>query len=105
MEGSIGQVVLECTWLRAVARRKGCFGQGFVEVVSGGPINSRRYSNPTALEPYHKNIAGAANRASSTDVLGCIREVPVNVFSSVFNNSTAASASFEAQIDGDFVHE
>jgi hypothetical protein len=96
--GSVGVHLAACG-----GKEEGLFRAGICR--SGGPINSRRYSNPTALEPYHKNIAGAANRASSTDVLGCIREVPVNVFNSVFNNSTAASASFEAQIDGDFVHE
>jgi hypothetical protein len=30
--GSVGQVVLECTWLRAVARRKGCFLTGMFDI-------------------------------------------------------------------------
>ena len=30
--GAPGQLVLECSWLRTVAKRKGCFGQGFVGV-------------------------------------------------------------------------
>jgi carboxylesterase type B len=84
-------------------KEKGLFRAGICG--SGGPINSKRYSNPTAWKPYYKNITDTANRTNSTDGLGCVLKVPVDVLSSVFNNSATASASFEAQIDGDFVHE
>jgi hypothetical protein len=57
------------------------------------------------METVLQELTDAANRTSSTDGLGCVRKVPVDVLISVFNNSATASASFEAQIDGDFVHK
>lgn len=45
------------------------------------------------------------NCTNATDSLACLRAVPVDVLSSVFNSSVTASASFGTQIDGDFIRE
>lgn len=84
-------------------RDDGLFRGGIME--SGSPISSRRYLNATQWEPFYTNITNAVNCTSSTDSLACLRTVPVDVLSSVFNSSVTTGATWGPQIDGDFIRE
>lgn len=69
---------------------------------SGGP--SGRYQTAAQAQSSYNNITAAANCTNATDTLDCLRQVPVDVLSSIFN-STAIKSTFRsgAGIDGDFL--
>jgi carboxylesterase type B len=54
-------------------------------------------------QPYYDNVTAAANCGNATSTLDCLREVPVDVLSAIFNSSVTAEASFRPVIDNDFV--
>jgi carboxylesterase type B len=58
---------------------------------------------PEAWQPYYDNITKAANCSSANNTLACLRAVPVDVLSSIFNSSVTAGASFSPVIDNDFL--
>ncbi|ESZ98506.1 putative extracellular lipase [Sclerotinia borealis F-4128] len=70
---------------------------------SGGLTASRRYSTPEAWQPVYNNITAAAGCANTNDTLACLRTVPTELLSSVFNSSVAAAASWGVQIDHDLI--
>jgi len=69
---------------------------------SGGPASD--YQTAQQAQPSYNNITAAANCTNATDTLDCLRKVPVEVLSNIFN-STAIKAGFRSAvaIDGDFV--
>ncbi|ETN23908.1 hypothetical protein PPTG_00398 [Phytophthora nicotianae INRA-310] len=71
---------------------------------SGAPASSS-YANASSWDVYYNNITSAANCSSVTDTLDCLRQVPVDALSSIFNSSVAASASFRPVIDGDYLQD
>jgi carboxylesterase type B len=54
---------------------------------------------PESWQPYYDNITAAANCSKATDTLACLRAVPVDVLSNIFNSSVTAKASFSLVID------
>ncbi|KAG6956774.1 hypothetical protein JG688_00011278, partial [Phytophthora aleatoria] len=55
---------------------------------SGAPAKMpSTYLNTTEWDVYYNNITAAANCSSAADTLGCLRQVPVETLSSIFNSS------------------
>ncbi|GMF56729.1 unnamed protein product [Phytophthora fragariaefolia] len=73
---------------------------------SGAPAHGpSSYTNASAWDVYYYNITEAANCSSASDTLACLREVPIDTLSSIFNSSVDSSASFSLVIDGDYVQD
>ncbi|ETI57176.1 hypothetical protein L916_00456 [Phytophthora nicotianae] len=71
---------------------------------SGAPAKvPSTYLNTTEWDVYYNNITAAANCSSAADTLDCLRQVPVETLSSIFNSSVASSASYRPIVDGDFL--
>lgn len=71
---------------------------------SGGMVSSGRYGNASAWDAYYNNITQATNCSDASDTLACLREVPVDALSAVFNSSVTEEVPFwGGQIDGDFL--
>ncbi|OWZ06048.1 hypothetical protein PHMEG_00021755 [Phytophthora megakarya] len=71
---------------------------------SGDPAHgSSNYANASSWDKYYNNITSAAGCSSAIDTLDCLRQVPIDTLSSIFNSSVASSASYRAVIDGDFL--
>ncbi|KAJ8533455.1 hypothetical protein ON010_g13799 [Phytophthora cinnamomi] len=71
---------------------------------SGAPAKvPSTYLNTTEWDVYYNNITSAANCSSAADTLDCLRQVPVDTLSSIFNSSVASSASYRPIVDGDFL--
>ncbi|KAG4033740.1 hypothetical protein MFRU_004g02430 [Monilinia fructicola] len=70
---------------------------------SGGPTPSNRYSTPESWQPVYNNVTAAVGCAGANDTLACLRTVPTERLSSVFNSSTTASANWGVQIDHDMI--
>lgn len=71
---------------------------------SGGMVSSGRYPTPEDWDAYYNNITRATNCSDASDTLACLREVPVEALSAVFNSSVTAQVPFwGGQIDGDFL--
>ncbi|KAM0165000.1 hypothetical protein ACHAPG_000249 [Botrytis cinerea] len=69
---------------------------------SGSPVAAKRLSLETWQSVYD-NITIAAGCSNSSDTLDCLRTVPTDQLSAIFNSSVTASASWGIQIDNDFV--
>ncbi|KAM3075159.1 hypothetical protein ACMFMG_007388 [Clarireedia jacksonii] len=72
---------------------------------SGGPLQSRKYATPESWEPYYQNITRAANCSSANDTLACLRTVPTDTLSSIFNSSITSGIGWGAQIDNDMIRK
>ncbi|KAE9273886.1 hypothetical protein PF008_g29734 [Phytophthora fragariae] len=71
---------------------------------SGAPAKvPSTYLNTTEWDVYYNNITSAANCSSAADTLDCLRQVPIDTLSSIFNSSVASSASYRPIVDGDFL--
>jgi carboxylesterase type B len=83
-------------------RDDGLFSGAIME--SGAPAKvPSTYLNTTQWDVYYNNITSAANCTSAADTLDCLRQVPIDMLSSIFNSSVASSASYRPIIDGDFL--
>ncbi|KAJ4509135.1 hypothetical protein HRR83_007183 [Exophiala dermatitidis] len=73
---------------------------------SGGPVTFARYVNASSFDQYYNNITRATNCSSASDTLACLRQVPIEALSAVFNSSvTAQVPSWGPQIDNDIIIE
>lgn len=73
---------------------------------SGGPVSFSRYLNASTWDKYYNNITRATNCSAASDTLACLRQVPIEALSAVFNSSvTAEVPAWGPQIDGDLVAE
>ncbi|KAL4150163.1 hypothetical protein PRNP1_009569 [Phytophthora ramorum] len=73
---------------------------------SGAPAHGpSSYTNGSEWDVYYNNITSAANCSSAADTLDCLRQVPIDTLSSIFNSSVASSASFSPVIDGDYIQD
>uniref|UniRef100_H3H9Q3 Carboxylic ester hydrolase n=1 Tax=Phytophthora ramorum TaxID=164328 RepID=H3H9Q3_PHYRM len=83
-------------------RDDGLYSAAIME--SGAPAKvPSTYLNKTEWDVYYNNITSAANCSSAADTLDCLRQVPIDTLSSIFNSSVASSASYRPIIDGDFL--
>ncbi|TGO78207.1 hypothetical protein BELL_0075g00250 [Botrytis elliptica] len=71
---------------------------------SGSPVAAKRLS-VEAWQPVYNNITIAAGCSNASDTLDCLRTVPTDQLSAIFNSSVTASASWGIQIDNDFVQK
>lgn len=71
---------------------------------SGGTASD--YQTVEQAQPQYNNITAAANCSTATDTLDCLRKVPTQVLSDIFN-STTIFAQFRSAVavDGDFIQE
>ncbi|KAG2521676.1 hypothetical protein BBO99_00005861 [Phytophthora kernoviae] len=73
---------------------------------SGAPAHGpSSYTNASTWDVYYNNIIEAANCSSATSTLDCLRQVPIDDLSAIFNSSVTSSASFSPVIDGDFIQD
>jgi carboxylesterase type B len=73
---------------------------------SGAPAHGpSSYTNASDWDIYYNNITAAANCSSAADTLECLRQVPIDTLSSIFNSSVDSSASFSPVIDGDYIQD
>lgn len=61
------------------------------------------YGSVNASQQAYDKITLAANCISAKDSLECLRQIPVDVLSNIFNSSVTASSFFSPVIDGDFI--
>ncbi|KAH8591288.1 Alpha/Beta hydrolase protein [Bisporella sp. PMI_857] len=54
-------------------------------------------------QPYYEKITKATNCSGTADSLACLRQVPVDVLSNVFNSSVTTGAPLQPVVDGDFI--
>jgi len=71
---------------------------------SGGPIGlASTLVTPESWQPTYDNITKAANCSTAADSLDCLRKVPTDVLSSIFNSTVTAGAKFSVVIDHDII--
>uniref|UniRef100_A0A093V720 Carboxylic ester hydrolase n=1 Tax=Talaromyces marneffei PM1 TaxID=1077442 RepID=A0A093V720_TALMA len=83
-------------------RDDGLFRASIAE--SGGPTALFYYVNASAWEPNYQNIVKLAGCSSASDTLACLRTIPTEQLSAIFNSSDV-TASGGVVIDGDIVAE
>lgn len=83
-------------------RDDGLFRAGIAE--SGGPTALTYYVNASAWEPNYQKIVKLAGCSSASDTLACLRTVPTDQLSAVFNSS-GVTPSAMVVIDGDILTE
>jgi carboxylesterase type B len=69
---------------------------------SGGPTAQGYYVNASSFEPKYQKIVGLANCSSASDTLQCLRTVPTDALSTIFN-TTGVTSSGGVVIDGDLL--
>jgi carboxylesterase type B len=57
---------------------------------------------PESWQPFYDKITAAAGCSNAADTLACLRTVPVDVLSDIFNSSVTDNAPFSVVIDNDF---
>jgi len=71
---------------------------------SGGPVGlASTLVTPEKWQPSYDNITKAANCSSASNTLDCLRKVPTDILSSIFNSSVVTGAKFSAVIDNDII--
>ncbi|KAF3393217.1 Lipase 1 [Talaromyces pinophilus] len=83
-------------------RDDGLFRAGIAE--SGGPTALGYYVNASVWEPNYQNIVERAGCSSASDTLACLRTVPTEQLSAIFNSSDVTSSG-GVVIDGDILTE
>ncbi|KAL4094141.1 hypothetical protein PRIC1_009805 [Phytophthora ramorum] len=63
----------------------------------------KSFKNASAWDVYYDSITDAANCSSAEDTLECLRHVPIDTLSAVFNSSAATTAMYAPSVDGDFL--
>ena len=64
---------------------------------------SGTYQTAREAQPSYEMITRATNCTNSTDTLDCLRQVPVQTLSDIFNSSRATGFRAAPGIDGDFL--
>jgi carboxylesterase type B len=82
-------------------RDDGLFRAAIAE--SGGPVAAKSYETPAQWQPHYNRIVNATNCTSANDTLACLRTVPTDVLSAVFNSSVTTGTVWGPNIDGDFL--
>jgi carboxylesterase type B len=81
-------------------RDDGLFRAAIAE--SGGPTPLSYYVNASTWEPNYQQIVQLAGCSNTTDTLACLRTVPTETLSNIFNSSDVTAAA-DPVIDGDFI--
>jgi carboxylesterase type B len=70
---------------------------------SGNPVGINPYPTVESWAPVIANVSRATGCSNATDLLTCLRAVPVEKLNEVFNSSLTSGAQFGPVIDGDFI--
>lgn len=60
-------------------------------------------STPESWQPFYDRILKATNCSTAANSLDCLRKIPVDALSAVFNSSVTKGAPFSPVVDGDFI--
>lgn len=82
-------------------RDDGLFAHAIAE--SGNIAGLSPYPTVEDWKPVIANISSATGCSNATDVLNCLRGVPVEKLNSVINSTATSGASYGFVIDGDFI--
>jgi triacylglycerol lipase len=83
-------------------RDQGLFRAAIME--SANPINPFRYNSPSEWDVYYDAITAAANCSSSADTVACLRTVPSDTLTSIFQSDIIDDIpSWGMEIDGEFI--
>lgn len=63
----------------------------------------KSFKNASAWDINYNSITDAANCSSAKDTLECLRHVPIDTLSAIFNSTAATSAMYAPSVDGDFL--
>lgn len=70
---------------------------------SGAPTALSIYYNASGWQPFYDTVVNATNCTTANDTLQCLRTVPAEILSDVFNSTALEDASWRPVIDGDFL--
>lgn len=73
-------------------------------IMQSGTV-SGTYQTPETAQSSYNMITAATNCSNATDSLNCLRQVPVQVLSDIFNSSRSTGFVANAGIDGDFLQK
>lgn len=83
-------------------RDQGLFRAAIME--SANPINPFRYNSPAEWDVYYVAITAAANCSNATDTVACLRAVPSDTLTAIFESDVVDGIpSWGMEIDGDFI--
>ncbi|KAK7712411.1 hypothetical protein SLS64_004795 [Diaporthe eres] len=83
-------------------RDHGLFRAAIME--SANPINPFRYNSPAEWDVYYDAITAAANCSSAADTVACLRAVPSDTLTAIFESDVVDEIpSWGMEIDGDFI--
>ncbi|KAI9982269.1 hypothetical protein PInf_008176 [Phytophthora infestans] len=63
----------------------------------------KSFKNASAWDINYNSITDAANCSSAKDTLECLRHVPIDTLSAIFNSTAATSAMYAPSVDGEFL--
>ncbi|PYH90898.1 cholinesterase [Aspergillus ellipticus CBS 707.79] len=70
---------------------------------SGSVPSLAAYMNASVAQPHYQAVVDAANCTGTPDTLACLRSMPTDALSAIFNSSVTANAGYHPVIDGDFL--
>lgn len=70
-------------------------------IMESGTVVGKAFNTPDAWQPSYDKIVNATNCSSAANTLNCLRHVPIDILSPIFNSSVTSGATFSAQQDGD----
>lgn len=81
---------------------QGLFRAAIME--SANPINPFRYNTPAEWDVYYDAITSAANCSSAADTVACLRAVPSDALTAIFESDVADEIpSWGMEVDGEFI--
>lgn len=72
---------------------------------SGAPAPYTTLPTISTWQPIYNAVVNATNCTSSVDTLGCLRTVPSDTLSAIFNSSITGDAVYLPSVDGDILRE
>ncbi|KAG2521680.1 hypothetical protein BBO99_00005858 [Phytophthora kernoviae] len=63
----------------------------------------KSFKNASAWDANYNSITDAANCSSAEDTLDCLRKIPIDTLSAIFNSTVGTSAMYAPSVDGDFL--
>ncbi|KFY09443.1 hypothetical protein V491_08170 [Pseudogymnoascus sp. VKM F-3775] len=72
---------------------------------SGAPAPYTTLPTVSSWQPIYNAITNATKCSSSVDTLDCLRKVPSDTLSAIFNGSVTGDATYLPAIDGDFLRD
>ena len=83
--------------------RDDCLFRGAISESGTPPGIASTETTPESWQPFYDRITEAANCSTATDSLDCLRKVPVDTLSDIFNSSVISGAPLAPVVDGDLI--